>query len=181
MPRGTPGSTEAKNNPVVLTKTNESGDTTPAQNEPRVMKSEGPAAQALDPVGKLPQVSEVIEVKSHLGDPEKLAMLAFMNEKIDVRLATSTDKEAEQVVEINVNGTQVLLRRGEVKTVPRFIVDRLARVKITSYRQEEVVNKEGVRQIVNLPNTGLRYDFSVVRDPSPYADAWLRSVINERG
>lgn len=176
MPRGTPNaSTEAKNNPVVIPKRIESGDTPPAQSEERVMKSTGDASEALAPNDR------VIQVVEHVGDPEKAAMLAFMNERIDVRLATSTDKNAEQVVEICVNGHLEALRRGVTKTVPRFIVDRLARVKITGYQQKEVINSEGIRQYVHQPVTGLRYDFSVTNDPSPYADAWLKSILAERG
>jgi hypothetical protein len=176
MTRQIPGApTQAKNNPVIVNKTIESGDTTPGQSEPRVLRSEGDAAKALDPN------DSVIQVTDRVGDPEKAMMLAFMNELIDVRLATSTDKNAEQVVEIGVNGRVELLRRGEVKTVPRFIVDRLARCKVTTYQQTEVVNAEGIKQIVNTPITGLRYDFSVTCDPSPYAEAWLKSVLAERG
>lgn len=175
MPRGIPASTKAKNNPVVIHKTIESGDTDVGQSEARVLASTGDASKALDPLGK------VIQVVDRVGDPEKAAMLAFMNELIEVRLATTTDKNAEQVVEINVNGVQKFLRRGVPQTVPRFIVDRLARVKLTGYSQREVTNSEGVRQYVHDPMTGLRYDFSVTRDDSPHADAWLRSVIAERG
>lgn len=176
MTRAIPGApVQAKHNPVVLGKTIESGDTPPTQNEPRVLRSEGDAMGALDSADK------VVQVTDRVVDDEKALMLRFMSELIDVRLATSTDKNAEQVVEIGINGSMFLLRRGETKTVPRYVVDRLARCKITGYKQEEVVNTEGIRQIVNTPVTGLRYDFSVTRDPSPYAEAWLKSVLAERG
>lgn len=175
MPRTTPGSTQAIHNPVVRKKTIESADTPPMQNEPRVLQSTGDAKDALK------SDTVLLPATERLGDPEKEAMLKFLAEPIDVRIATSSDKQAEQVFEVGVNGRIYFFRRGEVKTVPRFVVDRLARTKITGYRQEEVVNKEGVRQIVNIPNTSLRYDFSVVRDDSPYGEAWLKSVLAERG
>jgi hypothetical protein len=173
MPRQVPGS-QAIHNPVVRNKTIESGDTPPTQSPERVMKSEGPAQESMP-------AESVIQVTDRIGDPEKAAMLRFLAEEIDIRIATSTEKDAEQIIEFGINGRIYSFRRGVVKTVPRFVADKIARTKITGYSQREVVNSEGVRQIVQIPHTGQRYDFAVLRDPNPLGENWLKSVLAERG
>lgn len=57
-------------------------------------------------------------------DKDRMAMLAFMDESITIRIATSTDRNAEQVFELNINGHLEFFRRGETKTVKRYFVDR---------------------------------------------------------
>ena len=71
-------------------------------------------------------------------------------------------------------------KRGEEKTVPRYVVDRMARLKPVGYSHKEVVNSQGIKDVVYTPHVGLKYDFSVVRDPSPHGDSWLRSALAER-
>jgi len=110
---------------------------------------------------------------------EKMAMLAFFNEDVEVRIATTGDKNADQIFEINVNGRNELFRRGEKKTVKRFIVDHLARMKQTTYVQKEVISDDGTKSIANIPTTSLKYDFSVEHDPHPRGKDWLRSVLAE--
>ncbi len=114
-------------------------------------------------------------------DSEKIQMLAFMNETVTVRIATSTDKNAEQCFELNINGKAEFFRRGETKNVKRFFVDRLMRLKQTVYGQELVINKEGIKSYVYPPSTGLKYDFAIIRDDNPLGKSWERAVLAERG
>lgn len=114
-------------------------------------------------------------------DEEKMAMLAFMNEPVTIRPASTTDKNAAQCFEININGRSELFRRGEVKTVKRFFVDRLMRLKVTVYGQELRTNSEGVQSYAYPTSTGLKYDFAIVRDDNPLGPSWERAVLAERG
>ena len=123
----------------------------------------------------------IARVSDHPMDQEKLAMLAFMNEPITIRIATSTDKNAEQVFELIIGGRHEMFRRGETKTVKRYFVDRLARLKVTTYGQKEVFNSEGAKQYVYPPHTGIKYDFSVTDDANPLGVSWLKAVLAERG
>lgn len=141
------------------------------QDFPREMSSTGPAADSL-------QVARQ-EIVDRPVDNEQMQMLAFFNEPVTVRMATSTDKQAEQVFELNINGRLELFRRGETKTVPRYFVDRLARLKETTFTQREVVNSEGIKQMVYDPHTGLKYDFAVVRDNHPRGADWLNHTLME--
>lgn len=166
----------AIDNPAGINKAQtDSQDVAVTQTEERTMRSTGDASESLDMVGTLQRIDD------RPVDGEKLAMLAFMDEPVTVRIATSTDKNAEQIFEICVNGRISLFRRGETKTVKRHIVDRLARMKQTIYEQKEVLNAEGVKDIVNVPHTALKYDFSVISDAHPRGAEWLRSVIAEPG
>lgn len=114
-------------------------------------------------------------------DEEKMLMLQFMNEPVTIRIATSTDKNAEQCFELNINGKAEFFRRGETKTVKRFFVDRLLRLKQTVYGQDMVINKEGIKSYVYPSSTGLKYDFAIIRDDNPLGKSWERAILAEPG
>ncbi len=167
-------STEARHHPVAPSGATNVSEKDIDQGESRLMKSTGPAEKSLD-------VVENIKVVERVYDNEKMAMLAFMEEPITVRIATSTDKNAAQCFEINVNGRLEFFRRGETKTVKRYIVDRMLRLKETVYTQREVLNKEGIREYIHDPHTGLKYDFAIVRDDNKLGPSWERAILAERG
>lgn len=171
MARGIPRT--AQNNPVIL-RGQDSQDHEIGQSNERTLKSTGPADQALES-------SVIVKVNEQPYDDEKMAMLKFMAEPIEIRIGTTTDKNAEQCFEININGRLEFFRRGETKTVPRYVVDRLLRLKQTVYTQKEVVNAEGVKDIVNIPHTALKYDYAITRDDNPLGKSWERAVLAEIG
>jgi hypothetical protein len=164
----------AQNNPAIASGEGDTTEMEVGQSNPRLMKSTGDAKTSLEP-----------SVIARVGDPpldqEKLAMLAFLNEPITIRIGTTTDKNAEQCFEININGRMEFFRRGETKTVKRYFVDHMLRLKQTVYTQKEVINAEGIKDILNIPHTALKHDFSVVRDDSPFGSSWLTAVMAEAG
>lgn len=164
MPRGIPN--QAKNNPVISTKTIESA-------EQQLGHTIRVGAGAGEP--------KMVQVADRMPDPEKTAMLAFMNELVTIRPATSTDKNAEQIFELTINNRTELFRRGETKTVRRCYVDLLARLKVTAYSQREVTDPSGVRQILNDPHTALKYDFAMVDDKNPMGESWLKATLAMAG
>lgn len=174
MPRGIPRSTEAKNNSVITSSALNMSEKDIGQGNARSMKSTGNASDSLDEM-------QHIKVMSQPYDDEKMAMLAFMNEPITIRIATTTDKNADQVFEINVNGNLEFFRRGEQKTVKRYIVDRLMRLKETVYSQQETRNSEGIKDFLHIPHTGLKYDFAIIRDDNNLGKSWERAVLAEPG
>jgi hypothetical protein len=165
MPRAQSSTAAAKHNPVLAAGAIEA--------------SEQPLGHTIRKPTKDSQVGEpsLVQVADRMPDPEKAAMLMFMEEPVTVRIATSTDKNAEQVFEITINGRTELFRRGETKTVARKYVDRLALLKVTSYTQNEVTNAEGEKQFLHVPHTGLKYDFAVVTDANPMGADWLRATL----
>ena len=142
------------------------------QDRPRVMKSTGPAKEALEPAH--------IEPVDRPVDTEWAALMAFAKELVTIRVAESTDKNAEQVVEVFNNGDRQLFPRGKEVTCERRFVESLARAKITSYSQKLIkVEQTGVEQYVEVPHTALRYPFHVVRDDHPRGGDWLKAVLAE--
>lgn len=163
MPRGIPN---AKNNPVFKGAGLESA-------ELPIGRTERTAPTKDNPVGN----PVLVTVADRLPDQEKLANLAFFNEPVTIRVATTTDKNAEQVFELNINGKPFFFRRGEQKTVPRYVADHLARMKVTTYQDREVFNAEGIKQILHEPSTALKYDFAMVNDPNPMGEHWLKATL----
>ena len=142
------------------------------QDKPRVMKSTGPAKEALEPA--------LIEPVDRPVDLEWAANMAFAKELVTVRVAESTDKNAEQVVEIFNSGDRMLFPRGKEVTCERRFVETMARSKITSFTQKKVkIETTGIEQYVEVPHTALRYPFQVVRDDHPRGGDWLKSVLAE--
>lgn len=164
----------AKLNPVLQTAGESTSQMQVGQGESRLLKSTGAAKDALE-------TPTIERVGDHPLDQERLAMLEFMNEPVTIRIATTTDKNAAQVFEININGNMEFFRRGEVKTVKRHFVDLMLRLKETSYSQKEVLNPEGIKDILHIPHTGLKYDFSIERDTNPLGNSWKRAVLAEAG
>lgn len=139
------------------------------QDHERVMKSTGPAKDSLEPA--------LIQPVERPVDKEKLEMLAFMEELVEVYIQPTTNPADEEIFEIFNNGQRELFRRGETKTVRRKFVNELAMRKITTYKQREKVDEQGTRVIVQIPHTALRYPFSVVRDPHPRGADWLKFTL----
>lgn len=165
MPRGVKN---AKDTPVLTTKIIEA--------------SEQPLGHTVRVPTKDSQVGEpkLVAVAERMPDAEKLANLAFMAEKVTIRVGTSSDPNVEQVFELNIGGRAEFFRRGETKTLPRNFVDHLARMKVTKYSQQEVV-QDGIKQIVNIPHTALKYDFAMVADANPKGPDWLKATLAMAG
>ena len=144
------------------------------QDVPRVMKSTGVAPEALEPA-----TIEPVERPMESLDSEKIQMMAFMNDDVEVHIHSTTNKEDEKIFELFVNGQREVFRRNERKVVKRKFVDLLARLKPTTFTHHELTRPDGVRDVQYNMHTGLRYPFSVVRDPHPRGADWLRSVLAE--
>lgn len=162
MPRT---SNAAKNNPVAPSKAIETAELPIGQT---VRKTDGTSS-----VGE----PELIHVADRVAvDDEHEAMLRFMEEPVTIRPTLTADPK-EQVFEINVNGRPELFRVGQEKTVARKYVDRMALTKATTYTQQEATNSDGIKQVLNIPHTRLRYDFAVVRDANPMGESWLKATL----
>lgn len=143
------------------------------QQAERVMRSSGDARTSLDK-------QNLIQVTDQPLDNDTIAMLAFMEEPVEIHLHETTDENAEQVFEININGRPEFFRRGETKTVKRYYVDRMLRMKETKYRQkEDFIN--GERTMIQIPVTAMKYPFSITRDLNKLGDSWRKAVAAEIG
>lgn len=121
-----------------------------------------------------------VEPVSAYGANEKIAALAFLEEKMDVMVHESADPNAEPVVETWVNGVAQRFIRGQTQTVKRKYVEVLARAKNTGIMTKEVVDYEGARTTAIVKHTALKYPFSVVRDENPRGATWLKQVMSQK-
>jgi len=178
MPRGIPGSgpSDAKNNPVAPSKGFEPLEQQIGQDHDRVMKSTGPAREALQP-----QYVQIVDRPLKELDQEKLAMLQFFEEPVTIMVHTTSDQNAEQVFELFNNGRREVFTRGETKTVARKFVEILATRKPTTYTQKKKRDEDGIMHEVQVPTTALRYPFSVLHDPNPKGADWLRYTLATAG
>lgn len=108
---------------------------------------------------------------------EKAKMLSFMNEKVTVVIHETSDKNADGVFDISVNGRPKTFVRGHEFTVKRIYVEGLARAKPVHYDNKEYVDGDGVRKVRNPSRKGLRYPFAVVEDSNPVGRRWLKMVL----
>lgn len=104
---------------------------------------------------------------------------AFMNEYVEIEVATTTDDNAPPMVLLNVNGTNQPIPRGVPVKVRRKYVEVLARCKETKYRQpdRDMMNPEQGNEM--LGRTALVYPFNVIADENPKGRAWLKAVMAE--
>jgi hypothetical protein len=163
MPRGIPN---AKNAPAFKSTGLET-------QELPIGRTERTAPTPDNPVGEV----RLVDVAERMPDKEKLDNLAFFAEPVTIRIATSSDKSAWQVFDININGKNFFFRRGETKTVPRYVADHIARMKTTTYTDKEVFNEEGIKQILHVPTTALVFDFAMVKDDNPMGEHWLKATL----
>ena len=171
MPRGIPRSTQAKNNPVIMSGQTFASEQDIGQGGARTINKDANGKPELSP--------QMVVVAERVYDSEKMAMLAFNNELVTIKMAQTNDKNAEQKFEININGRPQLFMRGATYTVPRYFVDRLMRLKQTVYDQEEYMTDKGERKMRYPARTALKYDFAIVRDDHPRAKEWERAILAE--
>ncbi len=105
--------------------------------------------------------------------------LAFMEEKIVVIINEDNDPNAENPIQVAVNGRNQFFFRGHPQEVRRKYVEVLARAKRTRIATPEVTDASGARTNLIRQHTTLRYPFNVVSDPNPKGQAWLKAVLSE--
>lgn len=108
---------------------------------------------------------------------DKLANMQFMEDMITIHVHDVAEDNADQVFMVGVNGKQEVFKRGETKTVKRYIVETLARAKPVRFRNQEFTMDDGTRAFRYPSNTGLRYPFSIVHDPHPKGADWIKAVL----
>jgi hypothetical protein len=112
----------------------------------------------------------------HKGDK-----LAFMEELVEIMVHESTDKNAEPIVLVGVNGRNQFFARGQVQRVRRKFIEALARCKPIAYSQSRQYDPRSGNTSMRMdPHRALRYPFSIVSDPNPKGADWLKAILNER-
>jgi hypothetical protein len=103
--------------------------------------------------------------------------LAFMEEKVTIRLERTSEKNAPAFIDVGVNGRTEWLEKGKPITIARKYVDVLARCK-SDFIETIAPNAES-GEIVNrlARNTTAKHPFTVIQDPNPRGYDWLTGVL----
>lgn len=104
----------------------------------------------------------------------------FYNERLDIEVNQTNDKNAPPFAEAGVNGHMVWFPRGvRINGVPRKFVEALARSQETAYRTSQVRDPNADNQMQTTRTRATCYGFSVLRDPNPKGRVWLERVMRE--
>ncbi len=137
----------------------------------RKLKTTGPAKDALSPA--------LIEPVDSPFKKQWAEDMQFNEEKVEVTVHTTSDKNAEPIVEVYNNGVPQRFIRGKRQTVKRKFVEVLARAKMTSYGNQKIMLDGGDETYVYPESTALRYPFTVHSDPNSRGIDWLKSILAE--
>lgn len=130
--------------------------------------------------GQAPRaVESTVEVVTEINGT-KAEMEQFLNEKVEVYVHPTSEKNADRIFCISVQGKHEWFVRGQKKVVARRHVFGLATARPTTYSNEEYHNPQGFQDYRYPTYTGLRYPFSVTND-TPKGIAWLDQVMKSPG
>ena len=104
--------------------------------------------------------------------------LSFMEDILEVMVQESTDQNAENPVQIGVNGVFAQLFRGVPTKIRRKFVDAMI-VKNTMVKTPEFIDGSGARAFKITQHHAMKYPFMLVHDPSPKGPEWLRRRLAE--
>lgn len=101
--------------------------------------------------------------------------MAFMEETVICIVHPTTDRNAENPVQVSVNGVNQFFLRGQRQPVKRKFIERLARAREDGFSQNlEARDPQEFNRIVRT--SGLKYPFSVEGD-TPRGQDWLRGIL----
>jgi len=168
----------AINNPVVASNVTDTRELDVAQG----------AVTIFDKVGERHDEDSDIVIENNLDNAaEKAAALAFLEEKVEIIIADSSDKNAEKMVYCSVNGRgpgpggTPYLPRGINIVIPRKYVEVLAMARDERVKNEEKVNHDNGERYIEHPRvSSLKYPFQVVRDENPKGRQWLSDLLRRR-
>lgn len=103
---------------------------------------------------------------------------AFFEEILEVRIHDTDNPHAEKIINVGVNGVNQFFIRGQTQRVKRKFVELLALAKTENISTRETRDANGNLTAAIDRTRGLRYPFSVLRDPNPEGHAWLQNVLN---
>jgi len=132
---------------------------------------------AIDPAGDAVLVDQGLHDVDSPEFTDKMDLLAFMEEPVGVFIHETSEKDADMVFDIQVNGKAHVFRRGQTLVVRRKFIEGLARAKPVHYDNVEFVQKDGTNNVRWPGRRGLRYPFTVMEEHNPRGKAWLTAIL----
>lgn len=115
--------------------------------------------------------------ESHFEDLAELER--FMNEPVKVMIDKTTERNAEQIIQLMCNGVSQFIVRGREAVIRRKYLDILARAKVDQVETEEYLNPKNEKAIRINHHPSHKYPFRVVQDDNPRGYEWLKGVMAE--
>lgn len=108
-----------------------------------------------------------------------LADEKFMQEPVEIILASPGTEDEHRYVEVTVNGIRRCLPRDDsvVHVIPRCHLAVIAAAKVQRLVQTKITNADGSMGYAEKAVLQALYPFSVISDQNPKGSAWLRQVI----
>ena len=141
-----------------------------AKHKPRILKSTGPARNSLEP--------SVVEPVDRIPSKAWADAMAMNEEIVKVVVHQTTDKQANPLPDIYVNGIPQRFIRGQEQDVKWKFVEQMARCRETTYTQQKYRDDEGNENYRNIPHTALKYPFSLINAPQKFHDR-LKAIMGE--
>ncbi len=142
------------------------------QDHERAMKSTGPALEAIEPAR--------IHIVDGPVNKDKLAAEKFAQDMLTIIVAESSDPKDEPVPFVIVNGRRQNFIRGQEQQVKRMFVEKLLRMKKTTFTQRKDKDAAGNEVFINIPHTVLETQFAITYDPAgPKGRDWYEKVRRE--
>ena len=121
---------------------------------------------------------QIIDGPRALNYQKKADSLAFMEEEVVIHIDEDTNPNAENPVQLGVNGKMIVLWRGFDYIVKRKYLEKLLRCKTTRIKTVPF-EQDGVKGYKNERKTAFVYPFKVILDKNPLGDGWRRKVAAE--
>lgn len=128
------------------------------QDHERAMSSTGPALEAIEPAR--------VHVVDGPVSKSKLEAEKFAQDMLTIIVAESSDPKDEPVPFVIVNGQRQNFIRGQEQSVKRLYVEKLLRMKKTTYTQRKDKDSAGNDCYINIPHTVLETQFAITYDPA---------------
>ena len=156
--------------PAVTNQYLEADEQETAKHKPRRIKSTGPAKQAVDPA--------VIVPADRMPNKAQADALLMNEEYVEVVVHETTDKTANQLPDIYVNGIPQRFVRGQAQKVKWKFIEQMARCRETTYTQQKYLDDNGTETYRMIPHTALKYPFALVNASQKFHDR-LKAMMAE--
>ena len=109
----------------------------------------------------------------------KAKRLAFMEEKVVIRIHTTSDKKRERIPCLSVNGVNQYVVRGIPQIIKRKFLAVLAQAKEDNVETPFGRDNNGF-DTYNISKTqSLKYPFELIEDRNPMGRPWLDKMLSE--
>jgi len=110
---------------------------------------------------------------------DKAAALAFMEEKVVVRIHPTSERSREKIPCLSVNGVNQYIVRGRPQVIRRKFLEVLARAKEDNVETPFSRDNNGYDTYNIYKTQSLKYPFELIEDRNPNGRAWLDKILSE--